>query len=103
MKKILATILMLGIVVPVFARVQKPQANHAKQQKQEECFIVKGVVDANLCEVKHYSMLKSFGKSAIKGFIGGFAGTVGSVVAFVAIANLITIATGQRHQYIMIS
>jgi F420-0:gamma-glutamyl ligase-like protein len=87
MKKILATILMLGFVVPVFAKVQKSQTNYGIQtskQRKEKIEVMKGI-NTSLSKISEYTdKLKSFTKSNdfARDVIASAAGTFVAIIAF---------------------
>jgi hypothetical protein len=97
MKKILATILMFGFVVPVFAKVQKLQANHKDTvdcSLKEKHYVVECTIDDNICEVNNKqdcSRFKYFCESVVEDFVSGFAGTVGTIAAFYVIITIISL------------
>jgi hypothetical protein len=84
MKKILATILVLGFVVPVFAKAQNTQ------QRKEKIEVMKEVINTSLYKINEYTYkLCSITKSGdfVKGFITGIVSTF----ATIAIINSIKI------------
>jgi hypothetical protein len=87
MKKILATILMFGIVAPVFAKVQKLQADYGIQtskQRKEKTELTKGINTSSYKISEHTDKLKSFAKSNdfVKGVIASAVGTFVTIIVF---------------------
>jgi hypothetical protein len=75
MKKILATILMLGFVVPVFAKVQKPQTNNEKLE------LIRSI-DTSLRKISKHPR-KTYVISKPKAFVSGLI--IGAVGMFITL------------------